>query len=58
MGQVPYHGPHVVLDLQEARAIKQLHDGVPYDRNHVDSAIEKIHWALEKSHPKFLEPAP
>lgn len=66
MGQTPYHGPYVVLSLAEARAIK---DSVTVPENlstpeekvqdmYLRSAIEKITWALEKSHPKFLEPTP
>lgn len=56
MGQVPYHGPHVVLSLSEARALKDKNDGGAYVTADHDSALEKIEWALTKSHPKFLIP--
>lgn len=64
MGQVPYHGPHVVLSLAEARALKEsvvVQDDIstPEDKiqdAYLRSALEKIEWALTKSHPKFLIP--
>jgi hypothetical protein len=53
----PYHGPHVVLSLEEARTIKDYFVGAPVKTEQIKPILAKIDRALS-SDPKFLLPHP